>query len=199
MQGVRIDRETGRRNCRPGLNYAKFISPEEVAISFSASLANRLLFRATLQLSDDFSMLFFFFNQTLHRLPSWSKRSVIAVKKAPYGGEGKARSMPVAMFKTAAANTLCKCMNLFQRARRGTGGEGEMRRTHSEPWLVWTASCESPKCGERSGVYFQLFFKSRYRDRAKGADGTNASTRLHAHYRAMSSKTNIIRLRYAVC
>lgn len=82
-------------------------------------------------------MLFFFFlNETLHHLPSWSKRGIIAVKKAPYGSEGKARSVLVAMFKTAAANTLCKCMNLFQRSHRGTDGEGEMRSAHS-PSLDW--------------------------------------------------------------
>lgn len=78
-----------------------------------------------------------FLNETLHHLPAWSKRSVIAVKRAPYGSEGNARPMLVAMFKTAAANTLCKCMNLFQRSHGGTGGERAKRaaRTQSLDWF----------------------------------------------------------------
>lgn len=69
----------------------KFISPEEAAISLRASPANRLLFRATLQLSDDFSMHFFkwdtspssFSVQTEHNCCEKDSKTAAGEKRGP--------------------------------------------------------------------------------------------------------------------
>lgn len=101
-----------KKKCHPELNYAKFISLEEAAISTGASPANWLLFRdatsapesrTTPRVSDDFRVRFETRHFTTLHLPSWSKRGIIAVKSSPCDSDGKAGSVLGAIFEVAAA------------------------------------------------------------------------------------------------